>query len=54
MDGLEDVDERFRKKNGKENKEDSRLYASRVLTCLATLCAAGVCIDTKWQAGDGR
>lgn len=52
--GLDEVDERVRKNNGKESKKDSCLYVMRVLTCLATLFAAGVCIDTKWQAGDGR
>jgi hypothetical protein len=43
MDGLDEEDERFRKKNGKENKKDLCFYAMRVLTCLATLFAAGVC-----------
>lgn len=55
MDELDEGDERFRKRSGKENKKDSRLYAARVLTCLAILFAAGVCSDTnKWQTGDGR
>jgi hypothetical protein len=46
---VEEVDERCRKKNRRENKKYSCFYVVRVLTCLATLCTAGVCSWRLYQ-----